>query len=203
RHGQGFPVDVLEPGTARDFLVVVLSESDRQLDPDELAVVRAAVDNWKQQWGAPVGEFFGPLLAHATGRRVTIWRESGWGAPPMVSAEYGPAAGRPVDLYHVAADPNNPTVVNHYNAAAVHDGRQGAGVSPATSAPVDPQPRQVQVGQGPPAARTSSPARLTATIRSRPHPDQPENPEPRTPLERRHLDKVRTEIIWATPEEVS
>ncbi|MFF5075028.1 hypothetical protein ACFY2R_28525, partial [Micromonospora olivasterospora] len=203
QHGQGFPVDVLEPGTARDFLVVVLSESDRQLDPDELDVVRAAVDNWKQQWGAPVGEFLPPLLAYATGSRVTIWRESGWGAPPMMSDEYGPAAGRPVDLYHVAADPHTPTIVNHYNAAAVHDGRQGAGAFPATSAPVDPPAWQAQVGQGQPAAQTPSPPQLTATLGSGPDPDQPD-PEPRTtPLERRHLDKVRTEIIWATPEEVS
>ncbi|WP_210405992.1 hypothetical protein [Micromonospora sp. MH33] len=203
QHNQGFPVEDLAPGAARDFLVGVLSESDRQLEPDELAVVRAAVDNWKQQWSAPAGEFLGPLLAHATGRRVTIWRESGWGAQPMISAEYGPAAGRPADLYHVAADPNNPTILNHYNAAAVNNDQQGAGASPATSAPVDTQPRQVQVGQGPPAARTSSPPRLTATIRSRPDPDQP-NPEPRTtPLQRRHLGQGRTEIIWATPEEVS
>ncbi|MFF5074620.1 hypothetical protein ACFY2R_26315 [Micromonospora olivasterospora] len=203
RHGQGFPVDVLEPGTARDFLVVVLSQSDRQLEPDELAVVRAAVDNWKQQWGAPVGEFLGPLLAHATGRRVTIWRESGWGAPPKMSDEYGPAAGRPVDLYHVAADPNNPTIVNHYNAAAVHDGRQGAGASPATAAPVDPPPWRAQVGQGQPAAQTSSHPQLTATISSRPEPDQP-NPEPRTtPLERHRLDQGRTEVIWTDPDEVS
>ncbi|MFF5072118.1 hypothetical protein ACFY2R_13180 [Micromonospora olivasterospora] len=203
QHGQGFPVDVLEPGTARDFLVVVLSQSDRQLEPDELAVVRAAVDNWKQQWGGPVGEFLGPLLAHATGRRVTIWRESGRGTPPKMSDEYGPAAGRPVDLYHVAADPHNPTILNHYNAAAVNDGRQGAGASPAISAPVDTPAWQAQVGQGQPAAQTPSPPQLTATIRSRPNPDQPD-PEPRTtPLERHRLDQGRTEVIWADPDEVS
>ncbi|MEO3781603.1 hypothetical protein ABGB16_33510, partial [Micromonospora sp. B11E3] len=202
QHGQGFPVGNLHPDTARNYLVSVLTESDRQLEPDELAVVRSTVDNWQQQWSAPAAEFLGPLLAHATGRRVTIWRVPRQGAQPTTSAEYGPDTGRrPVDLYHVAADPNNPTILNHYNAAAVNDDQQGTGASHATSAPVPTQPRQAQAGQEQPAAQTSSPPRLTATVRSRPHPDQL-NPEPSTtPLKRHYLGQGLTETTWVNDDD--
>ncbi|MFF5075312.1 hypothetical protein ACFY2R_30045, partial [Micromonospora olivasterospora] len=113
--GRGFQVALLAPDRARDYLVQVLSTSDGPLEADEFAEVVDTVANWDRRWAGPGGEFLLPLLAHATGSRITVWQRTGRGVSPV--AVFGPLDGRRVDLYYVAADPANPTHYNHYNAA--------------------------------------------------------------------------------------
>ncbi|MFF5075340.1 hypothetical protein ACFY2R_30200, partial [Micromonospora olivasterospora] len=113
--GRGFPVALLAPEQARDYLVHVLSTSDGPLEADEFAEVVDTVADWGGRWAGPGGEFLLPLLAHATGSRITVWQRTGRGVSPV--AVFGPLVGRGVDLYYVAADPANPTHYNHYNAA--------------------------------------------------------------------------------------
>ncbi|TWH69960.1 hypothetical protein JD77_04978 [Micromonospora olivasterospora] len=113
--GRGFPVALLAPEPARDYLAHVLSTSDGPLEADEFAEVVDTVANWDRRWAGPGGEFLLPLLAHATGSRITVLQRTGRGVSPV--AVFGPRDGRRVDLYYVAADPANPTHHNHYNAA--------------------------------------------------------------------------------------
>ncbi len=139
QHNQGFPVTVLDQAQAREYLIAELTASDRPLDPDELAAVRDVVDNWRTQWAAPTGEFLSPLLAHATGSRITILRVTAQQVHPTHT--YGPDTGRPVTLYHTAANPDDlddPDIYNHYNAAVPAPTQQQSGPPPsnATSAPV-------------------------------------------------------------------
>ncbi|MEO3781676.1 hypothetical protein ABGB16_33905, partial [Micromonospora sp. B11E3] len=92
-----------------------MSTSDGPLEADELAEVFDTVADWDGRWAEPGGEFLLPLLAHATGSRITVWQRTGRGVSPV--AVFGPRDGRRVDLYYVAADPANPTHYNHYHAA--------------------------------------------------------------------------------------
>ncbi|WP_345144606.1 hypothetical protein [Dactylosporangium darangshiense] len=111
--------------SVRDALTAELTASGHPLDHRELGMVRDTVANWSNRWSSPAGEFLAPLLAHATGSRITILRATADGVHPLLT--YGPDTGRPVTLYHTAADPQYPNVYNHYNAAVPvptqpHDG---------------------------------------------------------------------------------
>ncbi|MFF5075337.1 hypothetical protein ACFY2R_30185, partial [Micromonospora olivasterospora] len=113
RRGRGFHAALLAPDRARDYLAHMLSTADGPLEADEFAEVVDTVADWDRRWAGPGGEFLLPLLAHATGSRIT--QRTGRGVSPV--AVFGPLDGRRVDLYYVAADPANPTHYNHYNAA--------------------------------------------------------------------------------------
>ncbi|GAB3156686.1 hypothetical protein GCM10027290_54940 [Micromonospora sonneratiae] len=139
QHG-GFPVAALAPQQAREYLVDLVNRSDGPLESAELTEVRATVEGWDNRWSSTrTGPFLLPLLAHATGSRITVLQTTtGHGVRP-VEQQYGPPAGQPVTLYHVALDPAQPDHYNHYNAAvpevSVKTSTGGSVVPPKPPAP--------------------------------------------------------------------
>ncbi|WP_203832354.1 hypothetical protein [Catellatospora citrea] len=129
----GFPAADLRDGAARDYLKALLDrpDLDRPLDVWERGKVEEAVQAW--DWASDAGEFLLPLLAHATGSRIAVWRTEGgvtssWG-------EFGPPDGVPVALFHTVS-PTAPgsRVKNHYNATMPGAG-VGGGHSDVAMAP--------------------------------------------------------------------
>jgi Papain fold toxin 1, glutamine deamidase len=121
--GLAVPATLERGGRERLQASVLEARRNGPLSGREHAALLAAVRNWSQEWAAPEGEAFAPLLANALGIRLRIrWSDSAW------QAEYGPETGEPVQvLYHPST--------SHYDAIAIRPAPgPGAGAAgPSTS----------------------------------------------------------------------